>query len=432
MVRRAAVAILVAILVPFALFGNGQVEPSKQTGKAGSAEVKLTYWGWGPHVTAMNQQVGPAFTKQHPNVKVEGISMGPFELMDKFYVAMVSGQGLPDSAQLIRRLSSRYLISELMVDFTDFVKKEHGGQFLDSLTKDVTAVDGRVLGIALDYGPSVVFYNKDLADKLGVNVSAIKTWDDYLRVGKDVSKRYPDIYVQPLYYPAGSWGSNYWKLWAQSAGANIFDDSGKVIRKNAKMKEVTRFFYELHTQVNVIKAPVNDPSIYDALRSGKLLFWPKNSYESGATAQQAPELKGKISAFPWPLWSADARPLTGNWGGVALVVPKRGPNAAIAAEFMKFFATNEESLASLWFVAAGVPSFGPAREKIPAMKGQETFVKDLIESIVVRQVPQWNFFDWAQTEKILGDALDSMTTGDRTPDQAWDWAEAQLASILGR
>ena len=46
-------------------------------------EIKLTFWAWGPQVDAVNNAIGPAFQKVHPNVTVEAISMGPWDLMDK-------------------------------------------------------------------------------------------------------------------------------------------------------------------------------------------------------------------------------------------------------------------------------------------------------------------------------------------------------------
>lgn len=394
-------------------------------------EIVLEYWGWGAHVDTINDEAGPAFKELYPNVTVEGISMGPWDLMDKFYASMVSGEGLPDCAQLVRRVSQKYLISELLYDFTDFMN-ENEGLFEDSLNKDVTSPDGKVLAIALDYGPAVIYYNKELADTLGVDVSKIVTWEDYYNVAVEVSNSNPDIFVQPLYYPGGSWGSNYWRLWAQSAGANIYDDDNLVIRENDKIKEVTEFFYKLNNDINIIEAPVNDPSIYDALREGKLLFWPKNSYESGQLAQQVPELEGKMYAFPWPLWSEDSAAYTGNWGGVGLVVPKKGPNAEMAAEFLKFLSTDETALSGLWFTTSGVPAYKPVREKLPEMTDRETFVRDLIEAIVVRDVGPWNYIDWAQTEKILGDNLDAMMVENLTPSEMWDKTEEQLIKILGR
>ena len=394
--------------------------------------IKLTFWAWGPQVDAVNNAIGPAFQKLHPNVTVEAISMGPWDLMDKFYVAMVSGKGAPDCVQLVRRVSAKYLISELLYDFTDFVEVEHQGEFIQALNTDVTSVDGRVLGIALDYGPAVLYYDKKLAAELGVDVRKIVTWNNYYDIAMNISRSHPDIYIHPFFSPAGAWGSNQWRFWVQSAGLNIFDDKGKVIRNNEKMREVTRFYYTLHTEPNVIAGAVNDPAIYDTLRQRKILFWPGSSYRSMEIAQQLPEMKGEMSAIPWPLWSQDAPPYTGNWGGVALVVPKKGPHADMAAEFVKFYSSSEEALIEHWFGVAGAPAYGPVREKITGITDRETFATNLIQSIAVREVPTWHYTDWAQTEKILGDNLDSMFAGKMSPEEAWDKTEEQLIKILGR
>jgi len=422
------VCILLMVTLVFSILAIQSV------GAATEKNIKLTFWGWGPQVDAINNIAGPAFTKVHPNVTVEAIAMGPWDLMDKFYVSMVSGEGLPDCAQLVRRVMAKYLISDLLYDFTDFINIEHKGQFIEAFNKDVTSPDGKILAVAYDSGPSVLYYSKKLVDDLDINVDEIVTWDDFYNVCKKISDANPDIYILPLFYPGGSWGSNQWRFFIQSAGLNIYDDEGKVIRDNEKLKEINRFYYKLHSDVNVIETPVNDPAVYDATRKDKLLFWPSNTYRTSEIEQQAPELKGKIGVIPWPLWSKDALPLCGVWGGEGLVVPKKGPNVEMAAEFIKFLSTNEEALINgIWFASSGLPSYQPIREKIPEITDREAFATNLIESVMARKVSPWNFTsDWAQTEKILGDNLDAMMAGSMTPDEMWDTAEKQLIKTLGR
>jgi ABC-type glycerol-3-phosphate transport system substrate-binding protein len=387
-------------------------------------KIVLTYWGWGGHVDAVNSVAGPAFEKLHPNVEVKGISMGPWDLMDKFYVSLVSGRGLPDVVQLVRRVSQNYMVPELLWDFTDF-QKEYQGQLVESLQNDLLSADGRYLGIAPDYGPSVLYYNQQLVEELGIDVSTIKTWNDYLEIGKRISTQRPDLYVHVTYYPAGEWGSNYWRLFAQGAGANIYDENNKIIRDNVRAKEVTKLFYQLMTEVKTLKATVNDPSVYDAIRNNKLVFWPKNSYEAGQMRQQLPDFEGKWAAIPQPLMDEQGPNYTGNWGGVALVVPKQGKHAELAAEFAEFFATYGPAVESFWTEAYGVPAFKTIRDTSETINRQASFVDGLIDAITVREVGPWNFCNWAETEKLLGDTLDSMISGQRTPEEAWDWFEEQ-------
>jgi multiple sugar transport system substrate-binding protein len=426
--RNVRIAILALILVPgVSLFaaGGGEATNAAETGP-----VKLTFWAWGPHVDAVNKEIGPAFNKIHPNVTVEAVSMGPWDLMDKFYTSIVTGKGLPDAANLVRRVIAKYLIPELLYDFTGFVQPR-AKDFPASLVKDVTSSDGKILAIPPDYGPGVVYYDIALAKKLGVDVAGIKTWQDYFDLTKRLSASNPDVYMQPMFYPGGSWGSNQWKLFAEAAGGNIYDDKGKVIRDNKLLREVTEFYYKLNTQVRVAKGKVNDPAIYDILRQGKLLFWPSNSYRAMEIAAQDPSLNLKLGTFPWPLWKEGAPATTGNWGGVAVVVPKKGSHADLAAEFAEFYATNEAALTGLFFSTTGVPAYAPVRNKILAMTDRQAFAVDLIKSITAREVAPWNFVEWSQTEKILGDGLDNMFANNQDPAQAWNGIEAQLIKILG-
>jgi ABC-type glycerol-3-phosphate transport system substrate-binding protein len=419
--------LVMVLLISFVLFASGTEENGTPEGP-----IEISYWGWGPHVVGVNETISPAFKEEYPNVTVKAEALGPWDLMDKFYVSMVSGKGAPDAAQLVRRVSEKYLISELLYDFTDFMN-EYDGQFSEALNRDVLSIDDKYLGIPLDYGPSALFYNKPLAEKLGIDVSKIVTWDDFYELAVKISKENPDLYIMTQYYPAGTWGSNYFRMFMQSAGANIYDADGKVIRDNKKMVEVLEFLYKLHKDVKTLSIPVNDPLMWEESRKENILFYPRNSYFSGEMAQQVPEMEGDIHTIPWPLWSEDDNPqYTGNWGGVALVVPKKGANADIAAEFCKFFATNVDALTQHWYTTTGVPSYKPARDNIVTDTSNETFAKGLIEAITVREVGPWYYTDWAQTEKILGDGLDNMFGGIKTPAEAWSWTEEQLIKILGR
>ncbi len=450
-VKRIAILLLIGLFVVFILFmGVGcteaahteavQVEEVQEEAPTEEAaeevieeEVTITFWGFGPVAEAVKNVAGPAFTKLHPNVAVEVVMFGPWDMMDKFYSAIVSGEGLPDCAMTVRRMMDKYLMSELLYDFTDFVNVEHKGEFTEAFTVDVTSPDGKVLAVAATSGPTVIFYNKQLAEELGLNVDEIVTWDDYYNICMDIGTANPDVYLQPLYYPGGTWGSNNWRIYVQSAGANIYDEEGMVIEDNEKLKEITRFFYKLHTDINIITGAVNDPAIFDAFYNDEMLFYPANSQKLMALENAKPGIIEKLGVIPWPLWSKDAPATTGNWGGEAMTVPKNAPNAEIAAEFVKFLTTSEEVMSGMWVESASVPNYGPIREKLLETTDLgSTAHQELLEAVEVREVATWHFFDWAQTEKILGDNLDAMIAGNMTPDEMWDTTAAQLKKILER
>jgi len=52
--------------------------------------------------------------------------------------------------------------------------------------------------------------------------------------------------------------------------------------------------------------------------------------------------------------------------------------------------------------------------------------------INARTIPNYYFFDWQRTEKIVGDEIDTMLKGRKAPEKAWEDAEAKLIAELGR
>lgn len=393
----------------------------------GSQEKKiiLTYWAWGASVDVINDVVGPAFSEIHPNVEVVAVSMGPWDLHDKLYAGLVTGQDLPDIAQLVRRQFHRYAVPELMVDFTAFLD-EHAGDFAQSAVDDIT-FDGIRVGVPLDYDPGYILYHRELAADLGIDTAAIDTWDDFVKIAKEVSASHPNIYVNYIAYPAGAWGANYWKLYAQPAGALLYSEDGKLIRDNKQAAAVFTFFDQLTRELNTLRGSVNDPALLDMLRKKELLFLPSSTMQGGWFRQQLPEMAGKLGAIAWPRWDSDAPAYVASWGGVVLVAPKKGPNADLAAEFIKFFSTNNMALQENWLINGGYPAYLPAAAELgEAVAREGEFIAGLLAATEARELGPWNYFSWSETEEVMGDALDSMAAGRMTPTEAWTWAEREL------
>ena len=62
-------------------------------------------------------------------------------------------------------------------------------------------------------------------------------------------------------------------------------------------------------------------------------------------------------------------------------------------------------------------------------------VTDLGQSFEVisdRSIPNFYFYDWQRTEKIIGDEIDTMLKARKTPEKAWEDAEARLVAELSR
>ena len=85
------------------------------------------------------------------------------------------------------------------------------------------------------------------------------------------------------------------------------------------------------------------------------------------------------------------------------------------------------------------PSSSPESTGTPALKSPVFNEPDPyfggarpFEVISDRSIPNFYFYDWQRTEKIIGDEIDTMLKARKTPEKAWEDAEARLVADLGR
>ena len=100
-------AVLVSMTAAAALPGLGEAQ----------VRTKVTYWAWTEHVAAANAVKGE-FEKQNPGITVEVVNLNPFDLQDKFLVALAAGTGGPDVALILQRRFDGYLPTGGLLDTT--------------------------------------------------------------------------------------------------------------------------------------------------------------------------------------------------------------------------------------------------------------------------------------------------------------------------
>src|SRR3990172_4784493 len=149
------------------------------------AKDKLTVWTYDQNTLVVNA-LKPEFEKKYPNVEIEVVKMGPWDLMDKLLVSLASGSGLPDVSVVIRRAFTKYAASEKLVDLTDLAKLYE--KDFDSTIWGEGTYQNRVYGIPDGSYIGFVWYRDDLLRQHGIDPAKIVTWDDFLRVGQQLKK----------------------------------------------------------------------------------------------------------------------------------------------------------------------------------------------------------------------------------------------------
>ena len=75
-----------------------------------SEKVKITYWAWAEHIDVA-KELEDKFEDQNPNIDIEPVKMGPWDLHDKVLISLMSGSGAPDVALIIESRVKPYIDS---------------------------------------------------------------------------------------------------------------------------------------------------------------------------------------------------------------------------------------------------------------------------------------------------------------------------------
>ena len=237
---------LLVIMVACSILAVGVLTPA-------AAKETITVWAWGEAAIAIEQKIKPDFERLYPDIEVNLVQMGPWDLMDKLLISIASGVGAPDVSEVVRRAFSPYAESGGLMDLTELTTKYQDDVLPAAWAQSV--FDGKMYGAPGDSNPGWIMYNKEIFDKYGIDPESIVTWQDFLDVGYKLKEH--GIYMTQLSIPAGSWGANHFALFLNSRGGNFFTADGRVIRNNELAADTLRFYNELK-EVS-LALPQNDP-----------------------------------------------------------------------------------------------------------------------------------------------------------------------------
>lgn len=151
-------------------------------------EGTITLWAWDK---ASEDKVVAEFNKVYPNIKVDVISVGYADYVNKVQTGLVGGGELPD----IIKAEYGFRAQMQAMDVYDYL--DEAPYNLDtSLVMDYeipcSSYNGHVVGIENSINTAGFAYKKDLAEQyLGTSdpdklQEMLATWDDYVELGKKV------------------------------------------------------------------------------------------------------------------------------------------------------------------------------------------------------------------------------------------------------
>ncbi|MFK4089190.1 extracellular solute-binding protein [Kribbella sp. NPDC020789] len=300
------------------------------------------------------------------------------------------------------------------------------GQYLEWKVKQATTLDGKVLGIPIDIGPTALFYREDVFTAGGLPGDPakvgeqMKSWDDFLQAGVELKAKNPKAFI------VADAVDMYGTIVNQGT-ARYIDKDNKFIGDQDHIRKAW------DTAVKAITLKVD----------GKTLGG-SNDWNAGLDQGTVPTVVGaawvaldikaaaKTSVGKWRVAPTPGGPA--NFGGSFLAITKNAPDPKAAFEVIKYMLSPDNEAKA--FADAQIFPATPAAYDKPQLKAADPFFGGQVPIDVfgpaAKDIP---IAYEAPLDAALGvpytDALKLVQVGKKTSDAAW--AEAvEKAKQIGK
>lgn len=400
---------------------------AKSDDKKKDVELTFSIWGNDQHAE-MYEELLKGFYDKNPNIKVK-IDLIPFPDYQQKMSVLAAGNELPDVGWVSEAMVSQFTKNDILSDISEFSKDDNFdmNDFIPS-TLELWKHDGKLLGLPFSTPPMILYYNKTMFEKAGLETPtelAMKdewTWEQFEEAAKVLS--------------AGegtnrTYGARLFREWTNFAtlpshtisyGGSIFSDDMKEFTWNSS--EGAKTFEMLNRMMFEDKSHV-PPGENIEYEGGKVGMYSA-MYSYMTNAREITDFEWDIA--PLPKGPKGRAPLLGQAGIVAFEGGKHPEEAKV---LLKFLASKEGIQAQSVF-------FVPARKSV--LESDE-FINipnnPSRESIQLAMIDQMNHGytyplheDWTKIESEIIKGIDKLFAQMETPTVILEQMEKDIKPLL--
>jgi lactose/L-arabinose transport system substrate-binding protein len=240
-----------------------EVNVSEQVISNDTLEGKVLVWTSASEQGIVEDYINK-FKQEHNKVVVENVYINQEELESKLKSALEYPDNKPDI--MILSEASINIIKKYYSAFGEFSETldRPKSQMLKDKASFISS-NGKFLAVPWYIAPTVMFYRRDIFQDAGINVENIKTWNDYMEVGKKLLEK-TEGKVKLLPFDVTK-DSNLFRRMLNQLGGSYYDKEGKLqLSSLAAMKSMLtikglyeqNLCYDASSVDEVIAAAQND------------------------------------------------------------------------------------------------------------------------------------------------------------------------------
>lgn len=311
-------------------------------GQKQTADLRL--WTFAkPHADAYLKML-PDFLRKHPGKGVDIQIVAGEAVTSRLQAAFWSNLDVPDLVEVEISWAGSFFRGRLeSIGFRDLTERIHRTGLWERIVQARFApytTRGRIFGVPHDVHPVMLAYRRDLIEQLRIDVDAIRTWDEFVEIGRRVTV--PGKRFMMELPPAGV--SSFEVMLFQRDGG-YFDSLGNCTLDNETAIATMKYYAPLVAGRYRIGNDLGGGQIFTrALEDGYYLFMVAPDWRTKVIEQDVPKVGGRMALMPLPAFTLGGR-RTSTWGGTMIGITKRCADPDLAWELIMHLYLNKEALA---------------------------------------------------------------------------------------
>ena len=238
-------------------------------------------------------------------------------------------------------------------DLTERIESEGLDEQIIATSFTPWTTRGHIFGLPHDVHPVLLAYRADIAERYGVDVSRIETWDDFAEAFRPVMTD-EDGDGEPDRYPLAFWPwmDDKVELLLYQGGTGLFNADGQPRLNTPENARVLAKMVSWCVGPDRIAADVRDfEDNGNRLKiEGFAVAFFNPDWMCGVWKNNFPDLEGKLEIIPLPAFEPGGRRAS-VWGGTMIGIPKTSRDKDAAWEFAKHLYLSPKLAEQIW--AAG-------------------------------------------------------------------------------
>lgn len=322
------------------------------------SEATLRYWTF-THISYENNiDAVKEFEKTHPGTVVDLQLVYLTAVTSRLRAAFWADLDVPDMVEVEISKAGTFFRGPLedvgFIDLTPYLERDNLLERIVPTRFAPYTNRGKIFGLPLDIHPVMLAYRRDLVEQENIDVSQIETWDDFVRIGREVTepgKRYM-IRLSEM-------GAGHLEMLMFQRGGGYFDKNGELIMDNEIGIDTLKYYTTLTAGPNRISGDLGSDAVFSqAVEQGYFLFYICPDWMSYVIQNDVTRVSGKMALMPLPAWEPGGR-RTSTLGGVMLSITKHCKDPDLAWELIKQLYFDRERLARRYRKSNIIP---PLRE----------------------------------------------------------------------